>query len=395
MLIRINLHLIEYALNALIRQKVKNFFIFTIFTSLVFLLTSVFFITNSLKSELQLTVDSLPEITIQNIQSGKVADIDIAIADEILSIAGVSDVVARVWGYYYFTNAEVYFTLVGLDSYENQYKTTLQNIIDSAVAEDIDAENSMIVGSGVKEILEKNYYKHYFNFVTQKRTFKKLMIQGVFTSDITLESNDMILLSKDNAREIFGMHDTKATDLVVRVPNYDEIPKIKEKIQNKFPNLRVITKEEFHVSYSKIFDFKSGVFLLLFIISLFTFCMIVYDKASGLSSEEKKEIGILKAIGWKINDILKEKFYEGFIISFFSYTLGVFLALVFVYFLQAPLLRDIFLGYNGLKPEFHLPFIFDIQTLFLVFFLSVPIYIASIIIPSWKISTLDVDEVIR
>jgi ABC-type lipoprotein release transport system permease subunit len=157
----------------------------------------------------------------------------------------------------------------------------------------------------------------------------------------------------------------------------------------------VITKNDLKVSYQNIFDYKSGIFLAIFSIALFTFFMIIFDKATGVSSNEKKEIGVLKSLGWSIDDILKEKFYESFLISFFAYLLGVFLALIFVYILQAPLLKEIFMGYSQLKPEFILPFVLDFQTLFLVFFISVPLYVLSTIIPSWKIATLDAWEVIR
>lgn len=392
---KINFYLIEYAINSILRQKSKNGFIVIIFATLVFLLTSIFFITNAIKYELNTTVNSLPQITLQNIKAGKSYEIDTNIVDNLLTISGVADATPRVWGYYYFENAKVNFTIVGIDQYEQQYKQSLQTIVNSSDMDTIDSSNSMLIGEGVKKILDKNYYLKYFNFIRPNGEFKQLTIAGIFKSDIQLESNDMIIISKENAREVLNIADTKATDIIVKVANETEVPTIKTKIQTLYPNLKIITKDDLKLSYTNIFDYKSGVFLALFIICLFTFFMIIYDKSTGLTSQEKKEIGILKALGWKIDDVLKEKFYEGFILSFISYILGVTVALVFVYLFQAPLLRDIFIGYNDLKPEFALPFIFDIQSLFLVFFLSVPVYIASTIIPSWRISTLEADEVMR
>jgi ABC-type lipoprotein release transport system permease subunit len=167
------------------------------------------------------------------------------------------------------------------------------------------------------------------------------------------------------------------------------------KIKLLYPDTRVISKNDLKISYQNIFDYKSGLFLALFVVSLFTFFIIIFDKASGLSSSETKEIGVLKAIGWSLDDILKERFYEASLISVFSYVAGVFLALGFVYIFNAPILRDIFSGYSELKSAFELGFVFDVQTMMLVFFLSVPIYIASIIIPSWRVATMDADEVMR
>ncbi|OHD99273.1 MAG: ABC transporter permease [Sulfurimonas sp. RIFCSPHIGHO2_12_FULL_36_9] len=388
---KINIYLVEYAINSLLRQKYKTLFITLVLTALIFLLSSIFFITNSIKYELQSTVDSLPEITVQKINGGRHYDIEVSVADDILAITGVKSAVARVWGYYYFENAGVNFSVVGIDEYEEQYKNSLTN-----VAKTLDfSASSMILGAGVKKIINENYYKEYFNFIKPDGTLKRVDIGGVFDTDTELESNDVIVMSKESVREIFDMSENKATDIVVKVANEDEIATVALKIKLLYPDSRVITKDDLKISYQNIFDYKSGIFLALFVVSLFTFFIIIYDKLSGLSSEEKREIGVLKAIGWRVDDVLKEKFYEGFIVSFFSYMSGVILALFFVYMLRAPLLQNIFTGYSQLKTSFTLPFVFDMQTLALIFFLSVPIYIAATIIPSWRSAALEADEVIR
>ncbi|MDD2789456.1 MAG: FtsX-like permease family protein [Sulfurimonas sp.] len=392
---KINFYLMEFAINALLRQKYKSIFISVVFVLLTFLLTSVFFISNSIKYELNATLDALPQIIIQATKGGKHYDIETKEVSNILQIEGVSDAVARVWGYYYFQNAGVSFSLVGIDAYETQYKDSLTKIAHKYEFETEEGKPSMMIGEGVSKIMKKNYYKNYFNFIKNDGSLKRVEIAAAFESETELESNDMIVMSKDTLRDIFDMPDSQATDIVVKVANPNEIATIASKLQFMYPTAHIVTKEDLSVRYQNIFNYKSGFFLALFVIALFTFFIIIYDKVSGLSSEEKREVGILKALGWRIDDVLKEKFYESFIISFFSYIVGVALAFAFVYLFEAPLLRDIFIGYSELKPSFELSFVFDFQTLFLVFFLSVPIYIAATIIPSWRVATLESDEVIR
>jgi ABC-type lipoprotein release transport system permease subunit len=392
---KINLYLLEFAINSILRAKGKNIFITTIFTLLIALLASIFFITSSIRYELDQTIESLPEIIIQKVRAGREYDIEVDRVEEIVTIAGVKSVTPRVWGYYYFANGGVNFSIVGINQYDEQYRDSLERLVERVDFDRLESNSSMLVGLGVKRVMSSSYYSDYFNFIKPDGTLKKVMIGGVFRGDTELESSDMIILPQKDAREIFGMGEDLATDIVVKVANPKEIPTIAEKIKLLYPDSRVLTKDDLRVSYQNIFDYKSGLFLALFTLSLFTFFMIIYDKSSGLSSEEKREIGILKAVGWSIDDILKEKFYESSIISITSYSLGILIAFGFVYILQAPLLRYIFEGYSELKTSFSLPFIFDIETLALLFFLSVPIYIGATIIPAWRASTLDVDEVIR
>jgi len=391
--LNINHYLIGFAINSLIRRGAKSFFTLFIFTTLIFLLSSILLISSSIKEELFMTLKSLPQITVQKLRAGRHTNIEMKRVDELLKLNGVQSAIPRVWGYYYFDKAGVNFSVVGIDSFDKQYKESFKRVV-----EDVDFDTlkgSMIVGEGVNRVLSQNYYKGFFNFVKPDGELKKVKIASTFKTHTSLESNDIILMQKELVLEIFGMNSDEATDIVLKVPNPEEIPTISKKIKNLFPDSRVITNSDLRVSYQNIFDYKSGLFLALFIISAFTFFMIIYDKASGLSSEEKKEIGILKALGWTIDDVLKAKFYESFIVSFISFLTGIIIAIFFVYTLQAPLLRDIFIGYSRLKPSFELPFMLDFQTLFLLFFLTVPMYIAAIIIPSWKIAVTNADEVMR
>ena len=390
-----NFLLLDYAIRSLMRRFGKSFFIFFILSLLIFVLASVLMIADAIKLELNTTLKTLPQITLQRFIAGKQSDVPLERVEALLDIEGVTAITPRVWGYYYFKPAGVNFSIVGIDAYEEQYSKTLSNLTQHFDIKLLEKENGMIIGEGVKKILRENYYTDFFNFITSEGKWQRVYIAGVFHSDLALESNDLILLPKKLAYAIFGMDEYKATDIIVKVANVKEIATIVQKINERYPDMRAITQDDIRVSYQNIFDYKSGFFLALFSICAFAFFIIIYDKTSGLSSEEKKEIGILKAIGWSSDDILKEKFYESFTLSLSAFLLGVTGSLFYVYALQAPLLRNLFMGYSALKPSFALPFSVDVSMLVLLFLLSVPIYIAATLIPAWRASTLDADEVMR
>ena len=389
---KINFYLLEYAYAYILRHKSKNFFIVTVFTLLVALLATLFFITTSVEHELTNRIENQPDIVIQNYQAGKPSSIDISLLDKLLEIDGISSGKTRVQGNYYFRAKDKTFYIVGVDPFEEQNDSFIQKLLKSY---DLNS-SSMLVSKNVQDIMKKAYYTDYFNFIKPDGTLKRVYIQSSFDTGKRIELNNLIVMPKETAKEIFGYAANQATDIALEVANKNELDFISSKIRLMLPNVKVISKNDLRVQYEKLFDYDSGVFLSLFVIAIFTFFVIIYDKANGLSSEEKREIGILKALGWRVEDVLHAKFYEASLISLFSFILGVGLAFVYVFVLKAPLLGDIFMHENLLDIHtFRLDVYVELSYVLLIFLLSVPIYIAATLIPSWRVATLDADEVMR
>ncbi len=388
-----NIKILDFAITSLKRRFWKNISIFFIFFSIIFTIFSVLLISKSIKKELDTTLESLPSIFVQKMVGGRIENMKSDRLYKIADIVGVESVSPRVWGYYYFQNAGANFSLVGLDFSMDSFKKSYSDVIEKFY--DIKQKNFMIVGQGVKRILDKSFYHDEFNFVKPNGKFLNVKIKATFKASSELESSDTILLPISLAREIFGLKKDEISDFVVKVSNPLEVETVKQKIKYLYPDCRVLSKNDIKVSYQNIFDYKSGLFLALFLSAFLAFFILVFEKASSVSKEQTKEIGILKAVGWQIEDILKLKFLESFLISFFSYFLALVVAYFFVYILQAPILKELFMGYSVLKPKFELIPIFDIGLMVSVFLVTVPLYLAATIIPTWRASTIEVEESLR
>ncbi len=383
--------MLAFSLASLWRRRYKNLALFFIFSLLIFLVMSIFLIAGSIKNELLTTLKALPDIYVQRTVGGRLMPMKIDRVDPIEEMAGIEWVMPRVWGFYYFPAAGVNFSVIGVDFDLGSYKKEYNDAIASIEAKG----DFMVVGEGVKRILQKHYYKDFFNFIAPTGDFIKVKLAGVFSSNSALESSDTILVPMALARKIFAMSEDEITDMLIKVQNPKEAPTIAKNIQNLYPDTRVITKDDLKVSYQNMFDYKSGLFLALFIGSFFAFFVLVFEKASSVGKEQIKEIGILKALGWRVEDVLYLKFLESAVVIFSSFVVGLVVSYFFVFVLQAPLLRDIFSGFSVLKPQFILKPFFDTSLVVTLFLIVVPLYLAATIVPSWRAAVIDPEEAIR
>jgi ABC-type lipoprotein release transport system permease subunit len=391
----LNIKLLEYALISIKTRKQKTAFILAILTILVAICSTTFTITGALKEEAKFTVNSMPHITVQKHLAGSQQFIESYRVDEILELPGVKTVNARIWGYYYFEYLNTHLTIVGIDPFEPQTSKYLEQVTNNLDHEILNEENAMVTGSIFAETISKIYGKNSFNFVKPDGEYVEAEIRGTFKPETNMTSTGTLIMNADLAREILGIPEDMAMDIAVNLSNHMELETIAEKIKSAFPDSRTVSKDVIAAHYQNMFDYKGGIFLLFFLMSAFTFFVIVYDKTSGLSFEEKREIAILKAIGWSVSDILTVKLYESLVISVTSFLAGILVSMVYIFGLNAPGLKNIFMGYAYLKPHFELTFYIDLSAIVLIFFATIPIYTASILIPAWRSAVIDAEEIIR
>ncbi len=367
--------IIDFTLSSLLRRKGKNAALVFVYTLIAFVLASVIFFTHSIKKEASIILQGAPEMIIQRTVAGRHDPIPIQYAEGIKNIRGVTSVKGRLWGYYYDPIVGANYTLI--------------------VPEDPQLEaGNIAIGEGISRT-RLAFQGDTMEFRAHDGAIVNLEIKNILSRESELVSSDLVLISENDFRRLFGGAKDYATDLTLKVKNPREIPTISLKIAELLPDTRIILKDEILRTYETVFNWREGMMVVILSGGFLAFIIFAWDKASGLSWEERREIGILKAIGWETSDVILMKFWEGVVISLSSFLAGVILAYVHVFFTSSALFEPALKGWGVLYPKFRLiPFIDASQVATLLFLTVVP-YTVATIIPSWRAATVDPDSVMR
>jgi ABC-type lipoprotein release transport system permease subunit len=368
-------NILDFTLSSLTRRKGKNVSLFLVYTLVVFILASAMFFTQAMKREASLILKDAPEIVVQRLLGGRHDLIPLNYLEKIRNIRGVISADARLWGYYYDPASGANYTLMVPR--------------DRTLSPD-----GIIIGKGISRS-RKIYQGDVLSFRAYNGLVRNFTVEGELSSESELVSSDLVLIAEAGFRGLFGYPSTHATDIAVTVRNQKELRTIAGKILELLPDTRPIIRDEMVRTYDSVFDWRSGVITVLLMMALLTFVIFAWDKASGLSAEERREIGILKAIGWETADVIAVKTYEGSLMSFFSFTAGILLAYGHVFFSQVFLFAPALKGWSVLYPDFRITPFVDPYQVAILFFLTVVPYTVATIVPSWRAAIVDPDAVMR
>jgi hypothetical protein len=368
-------YLLDHALGSLARRRGRNLALLAVYTSLVFLLASVTLYASALRGEAAVLLKDAPEVTVQRLLGGRHDPMPAAYLERLQGIRGVLEVRGRLWGYYFDPVTRANYTVM---------------VPPTAPPE----RGSLRAGSGVLRSggLALGDYLSLRDARGEPMPFR---IESDLRPASELLTADLLLVGEADFRRLLGVPADTYTDLTLVVRNPREVRTVAEKVVQRLPDTRPILREEIHRTYATVFAWREGLGLLLLAGAVLAFVIFAWDRAAGLSAEERREIGILKAIGWETSDVLQMKLLEGAAISVTAFLLGLGLAYAHVVQGGAPLLAAAMKGWATLYPSFRLAPAVDPLEIGTLFVLTVVPYAAATLVPTWRAAIADPDAAMR
>ncbi len=344
-------NILDFSLSSLWRRKMKNLGIMLVFALVIFLLGSFQMLTGALSNSAEAVLGNTPEITIQKMSAGRQEAIPLAYIEKLRSIYGIRAIIPRVWGYYFDESNLANFTILALESDSMPSGDRLNLTLAHGHFPQKTEPGTVVIGRSIQDILGLGE-RRVFSLFRPDLSLKSFNVTGLFSQKTDLLTNDLIVMNLFDARDLFGIPASLATDLCVYVANPTEIETIAKKIAVLLPDTRVLTKTQIQKTYQVVFSWRSGFASICLLTALVAFAILAWDKASGLSPEEKREIGILKILGWETGDILAIRFWESILVSALAFIIGCTAAYLHVAFFDASLLKPVMVGWSVIHPPF-------------------------------------------
>jgi ABC-type lipoprotein release transport system permease subunit len=372
-------YLVDYAMAAMARQRARNLGLLLVYTLLTTVLASVLLLGSAMRREAAAMLQDTPDVVLQGMRMGRHEMSRAADVDKLVGLRGAHAVQGRLWGYLYDTASGANYTL---------------QVPAAPASSLVLAKGEVVLGEGVARLRQVQVGGPVF-LVSPSGVALNLKLKAVLPAATALVSSDLVLLSEADFRRFFQLADDEFTDIALRVRNPKEIAKVAEKAGIALRQHRVITREDLLRTYEAIFSWREGMLLALLSGALLAFAILAFDKASGLSAQERRDIGILKAIGWDTGDILRMKLWEATLVSLTAFALGLGLAYVHVFAFSAPLIEAVLKGWSVLYPRFALTPTVDGLQLATLALLAVLPYLAAVTVPVWRAASADPDAAMR
>jgi ABC-type lipoprotein release transport system permease subunit len=279
-------------------------------------------------------------------------------ADEIRGLPGVADAAPRIVGRIELGKERVSAVVVGVAL---AHLPSNLECIDGRLYGG-GSRNELVIGSDLARRLNLKVGSLLPPFYRSRSGEHVSEIVGIFRSDVSYWQARLIVTSFETAARIFDQPGM-ATDVIVYCqPGYEadvrtailRDPSLAGK--DGGPRPRVMGRDESAARVSQDPVRREGTLTLLSVIA-FAVAVLVVLVTSGFGlSERRREVGILKAMGWQTDELLLRSLVESLTLGIVAASAAIVLAYLWLECLNGYGIAGVFLSGADLAPGFRVPF---------------------------------------
>jgi ABC-type lipoprotein release transport system permease subunit len=400
--VRRHSNLAGYAIGNVLKYKTKSIAIVLALIVSTSILCSVEFIREGVVTDVSASVGEGPDIVLQRLVGGRQTPIPDIWLGNITNTTGVRLATPRVWGYSDVGSGSL-LTVMGVNAteYGSMLGAVGTDILETGRFLNESDSKKMIVGQGIVDMMAASanplqvHVGTHLSLITFDGDLIEFEVIGIFASDSKIYSYDMILTDLESARDVLGYENSTFTDIAVWTEFGADLNSVAFRLDTGMQEARVLTRDAISDSMLKAYTGRAGVTALLWLIVLLSVVLLAFTASSAGSEEARREVGLLKALGFDTIDVLEIRMLESVTLSILGVSLGISFAIIYDFILGAPLIAGYILGWGLVLLPGGIPLSISFATIFTVYAVGlVPILVAAVI-PSWRNAITEPDIVLR
>ncbi|HWB09546.1 MAG TPA: FtsX-like permease family protein [Pirellulales bacterium] len=316
-------------------------------------------ICGGLAVEARHSIDDGADLYVTGRQFGRSVPVPLEAAEEIAALPGVTDAVPRIVGKMNIGQERHSAVVVGLPADRLQ---PMAPFLDGRLFSDNKA-NELVVGSALASRLKLKVGSFIPPFYQNRRGEHVSNVVGIFSFEAPLWQANMLFVSFDTAARLFDQPN-RATEVLVycRAGTQEELARsISRKLHWSEPDgsrldVRVTGRAELNSLWASAAAHRDGVFHLHWMLAVSVAILAVLVTSAFGSTQRRSEVGILKAIGWRTDEILLRSAVESLLLSLTGASLAVLLNWLWLRGLNGYGIARLFLPSLGVDPQVRVPF---------------------------------------
>ena len=254
------------------------------------------------------------------------------------SVPGVIQAGTRIWGTVQSPGGPL--TVFGFDG--------SHRIGDFTKSIPLPKRGEAIVGAGIARVQPSDVIK-----LTGHNSLI-LEIVGMLEAETSMVANDMVLLHPDDARQLLGIAEGYASDLILNVFHETEAEAVLADLSRAFPwPVRMTTRKEAAGIYRSATARRSGIVYITMIPGMLALALILFGVFKG-QIVQSCNVGLFKAFGWTTTNIFQMQLLKALVIGIPAVVAGMVVSYGLVFWFGYSWPGYLFFGWNESPPQLFL-----------------------------------------